>query len=114
MAIDWDVVVLGPVMGVFGEDATVGLVVYTPAGHAPFDLADAVFDDAYTALVLNDGAPEINTLQPVLGVRLALFPVPPAQDDEVYVPRVQHHFIVSDVQPDGHGHAKLNLMRRAP
>lgn len=113
MALDWDAIVLGPIMGVFGEDPAVGLAVYTPAGQAPFDLADAVFDDAYTALVLQEGGPEVNTLQPVLGVRLALFPLPPAQGDKVYVPRVQQTFVVMDVQPDGHGHAKLLLMKAA-
>jgi hypothetical protein len=111
--IDFDALVLGPVMGIFGEDLAHGLPVYTPAGHAAFDLADAVFDDAYSALMLQDGAPETNTLEPVLGVRLALFPVPPAQNDEVYIPRVGITFIVRDVQPDGHGHAKLILMQRA-
>ena len=39
MAIDWDGLVLGPVMGAFGEK-----IVYTPRGGVPIVISDAVFD----------------------------------------------------------------------
>jgi hypothetical protein len=109
MAVDWDAVVLGPVMGVFGEDEIVGLPNYRPVNGVPFDLADAVFDEAYMSLDPNDDGPAINTVSPVLGVRLALFPSPPIQGDQVYIPRVGQTFKVKDVRPDGHGSAKLML-----
>ena len=112
--IDWDAVVLGPVMAIFGEDPAHGLPIYRPAEGAAFTLADAVFDDAYFALVMGDGGPEVDTIQPVLGVRLSLFPIPPARGDQVDLPRVLTAFVVRDIQPDGHGHAKLFLSRVAP
>jgi hypothetical protein len=110
--IDFDAVVLGPVMRIFGEEPDKP-VRYMPAAGGAFDLADAVFDDAYAGLVMQEGGPEVTTLQPVLGVRLALFPSPPLQDDQLYIPRVATTFLVRDVQPDGHGHAKLMLMKVA-
>ncbi|MCW2521750.1 MAG: hypothetical protein JWO63_85 [Frankiales bacterium] len=115
MAIDWDSLVLGPVMGVFGEgeasDQT-SWPLYTPVGGAAFRLADAVFDRFY-ADVETEGDSEVTTRKPVLGVRLALFDVEPAQNDLVHIPSVGITFVVKDVRPDGHGHAKLILMATA-
>lgn len=109
--IDWDAVVLGPVMAIFGEDPAHGLPIYRPAEGAPFTLTDAVFDDAFHALVMGSDGAELGTVQPVLGVRLSLFPTPPERGDEVDVPRAGMSFVVQEVQPDGHGHAKLLLSR---
>lgn len=113
MAIDWDAAVLAPVMTVFGEgDAAspAGLPVYTPRGLPAFRVTHAVFDAQYLSVETTPGddAPQ-SSRRPVLGVRTALFPRPPRQGDAVYVPSTGKTYIVSDVQPDGHGHALLML-----
>lgn len=117
MSIDWDSLVLAPVMGVFGEGIPADQStwpIYTPAGGAPFALPDAVFDRAYAEIVIDGEGSEATSRKPCLGVRLAHFTEarggPPKQDGTVYIPSVPGTFVVKDVQPDGHGHAKLILM----
>ena len=117
MAIDWDALVLAPVMAVFGEgDPAVpaSQPFYTPRGLPGFPLADAVFDAEYEQIEINqaDGS-QSTTHRPVLGVRTSLFPRPPAQNDKVFIPSTGKTYVVRDVQPDGHGHAKLMLMEMA-
>jgi len=112
MSIDWDAEVLAPVMGVFGEDKRVGIPIYTPRGLPAFELADAVFDAEYEQVIIDpsDGS-QSTTRRPMLGVRLSLFlHREPMQNDTVKIPRVGTTFIVKDVEPDGHGWAKLMLM----
>ena len=107
--IDWDREVLGPVMGIFGEDQR---PLYTPPGGIPFYVDGAVFDEAYASVTeLADGS-TTTTVGPALGVRTVLFCDPPAQGGIVYVPRTGKTYVVRDVRPDGHGHAKL-LMNEA-
>lgn len=119
MSIDWDALVLGPVMGIFGEgvpdDATkASWPLYTPRGLAAFRLADAVFDAEYEQVDVNPGDGTVSTSRrPVLGVRRSLFPRPPAQNDAVFIPKTGKTYVVRDVQPDGHGHDKLMLQERA-
>lgn len=108
--IDWDAEVLGPVMGVFGED---NLPTYMPVSGPSFSLPDAVFDREYLLVVTNDDGSENTTRRPVLGVRLSLFAAPPVQNDKVMIPSVGLTYIVREVQPDGHGWAKLMLNRVA-
>jgi len=103
VAVNWDAMVLGPLMGVFGEPAT-----YLPAAGGSY-LITGVFDEAYRELELIDGASAITTELPVLGVRLAAFPVPPVQNDRVSVASVNTTYVVREVRPDGHGYAKLML-----
>ena len=113
MAIDWDGLVLGPVMGVFGEGVPAdqsACPIYQPTGLAPFRLQDAVFDRAYADVNLDPDLGETTSRKPCLGVRDALFPRAPAQNDMVYIPSVAITFVVSNVQADGHGHSKLILM----
>lgn len=113
MAIDWDEMVLGPVMGVFGEGVSEdqsSWPIYTPVGLDPFALADAVFDRAYADITIEGDGSEVTSLKPCLGVRLVLFARDPVQDDTVYIPSVPGRFIVKDVRADGHGHARLILM----
>lgn len=114
MAIDWDGLVLAPVMGVFGEDERTGLPIYTPRGLPAFNLADAVFDAEYEQVDVNpDDGTTSTSRRPVLGVRLSLFQRPPAQSDRVYIPKAGKTYVVRDVHPDGHGHAKLMLQESA-
>ncbi|HEV2365402.1 MAG TPA: hypothetical protein VGS12_14530 [Caulobacteraceae bacterium] len=103
--IDWDKAVLGPTVGVFGEGCT-----YYPAAEWPFALT-GVFDRAYRDVNIIETDPDIVTVQPVLGVRLAAFPLgqPPAVGDKLYVPSVDITYLVREVRPDGHGWAKLML-----
>ena len=107
--IDWDAKVIGPCVSaaVFGEDVQ---PTYSPARGAPFPI-DGVFDRAYKELILLDGDSGADILTPVLGVRLAQFPAPPAKNDRVYVASVGITYIVKDVHPDGHGAAKLLLSK---
>lgn len=113
MALDWDDLVLAPVMGVFGQGQRSdqsSLPFYTPRGLAAFRLADAVFDAEYQVVDVNpDGTPS-TSFRPVLGVRLALFPRAPAQNDKVFIPANGKTYVVKEPQADGHGHVKLMLM----
>lgn len=113
--IDWDAAVLAPLMSVFGEAPATRPMYQRAAGGVPFPV-DGVFDDAFMALVMNaDGEPDIGTIEPVLGVRLAQFDgVEPVQGDQVTVPRVNKIFRVRDAQPDGKGWIYLLLTRIAP
>lgn len=110
---DWDRLVIGPCMKVFGEKLKPSyqrMNGAVPVG-APFDV-EGVFDDAYTALVINGdaGDPEIATQDPVMGVRLANFgATPPKQGDKVTVPRVAKPYLVMSYEPDGKGWAFLHL-----
>lgn len=116
MSIDWDAELLAPVMSIFGEGTADQSTwpLYTPAGLAPFRLADAVFDRAYAEVVIDGEDAGSTTKKPCLGVRVALFPREPLQNDTVFIPSVALKFIVKDVQLDGHGHAKLMLMAMKP
>jgi hypothetical protein len=109
--IDWDGLVLAPLMGVFGETVR---PIYTPviAGGAPYGI-DGVFDRAYHEVTLLDDASSANTLSPCLGVRLAQFAAEPQPGDTVYIASVDLTFVIRDVRPDGHGSAKLMLMLSA-
>lgn len=112
MSIDWDALVLAPLMGIFGEggpDDDEMLPLYTPRGLPGFRLHDAVFDAAYKAVDIVDDVPT-TSIKPVLGVRLSLFPRPPAQNDRVYIPSAGKTYIVRDPRDDGHGHMLLILM----
>lgn len=103
MAIDFDALVLGPCRDTFGEKAT-----YKPATGASFAIS-GVFDEAYRELTLLDTGDATSSDIPVLGVRLADFPAPPAQNDKLTIVSVNSTFIVKEVRPDGHGWAKLML-----
>lgn len=105
--IDWDAELLSPVMAVFGEDQPCR---YMPRGGAAFDLADAVFDAEYQEVSIDGDVSASTQTKPILGVRMSLFPAPPKQNDRVLIRSVGKVWIVKDVRPDGHGHAKLMLM----
>ena len=115
MPIDWDELVLAPVMAVFGDEVT-----YRPRAGAAFTISDAVFDEQYT-YVLQAAGPQgedVNTTAPMLGVRGAVCPNP-AQDDQVDVGvfngrPVNRRFLVKDVRPDNHGHIVLLLGDEGP
>jgi hypothetical protein len=116
VAIDWDGLVLAPMMdaGVFGEDVQ---PTYMPAAGGAFPL-DGIFDDAYHSVAeLGDGFGDSQTTKPVLGVRQAQFPIDPStgqplvpiSGDKVFIASVSKTYIVNTVHPDSHGGFKLEL-----
>ena len=105
MAMDFDALVLGPCMGIFGSPT-----VYQPNdGSASFPLT-GVFDRFHAEITFDDstGAP-ISTMRPILGVRASDFPagMTPGQGDKVTV--AGETYLVMDKQPDGQGHVLLIL-----
>ena len=105
---NWDELVLAPVMGVFGDAVT-----YRPANAPAYTISDAVFDSQYTYVVKDADGNEVNTTSPMLGVRAAVCPNP-AQDDQVSIATfnglpVNKTYVVKDVRPDSHGHTVLLL-----
>lgn len=124
MAIDWDAELLAPAMQVFGEGQPADQStwpLYTPRRQPAFRLAGAVFDAEYEQVEIQGDGNAVTTRRPVLGVRTSLFPRPPAQNDQVFIPATPlnqlpapgRSYVVRDAQPDGHGHTKLMLMEMA-
>lgn len=114
--IDFDSLVNAACLDVFGETPDLRPT-YAPAAGGAATPFDAVFDDAYEALMVNGdtGAPEIATLDPILGVRLAQFAAGhPEQGGVVVVPRLGKTYRISNVEPDGKGWALLRLQLEAP
>ncbi len=111
MGIDWDLNLLAPLQGVFGDTVN-----YRPVGGTPYDVS-GIFDRAYTQAVDPlDGGAGINTTAPVVGVRDAEFLSPPKQKDLVYIGTVGKRvvntlFVIRNVQPDSHGGTLLALNR---
>lgn len=101
--VDWDGLVLGPLMEVFGEPVS-----YTLAG-GPTLAITAVFDEAYTPVQLI-GDPDVTSAHPVLGVRASEFPAnwdaKNAQGD-TFVVRGRT-YVVRTGKPDSHGGARLD------
>ncbi len=100
--VNWDALVLGPVVAQFGEPVT-----YSIGAQAPVPIT-GVFDEQYTEVDLADGQP-VTSAMPVLGVQLSQFPAPPQQGDTLFIQRTAETFVVKEVRPDGHGAAKLML-----
>jgi hypothetical protein len=106
MSIDWDDLVLGPVMAVFGEK-----VIYTPRGGAPITIDDAVFDEENYDVAIGADGQEVNLKKPIVGIRAAVLGgYDPKQNDRVTILRTGQNFIVKNPNPDGHGHIVLLLM----
>jgi hypothetical protein len=107
MAVDWDALVIGPTVGIFGEPVT-----YMPAaGGAPLNIT-GVFDDAYLKEVMfEDATTGVTTVSAVLGVQLSQFQSTPVQNDSLLVPRTGATYLVREVRVDSHGGAKLLLTK---
>lgn len=101
MAIDWDSVVLSPVMGTFEES-----VLYMPAAGAPF-AANGVFTEGYESVDLGPDTPPATSELPRLGVRLSQLAATPGQGDQVIVRSFT--YVVQEVRLDSHGRADLIL-----
>ncbi len=106
MPISWDKMVLGPLMGVFGEAVT-----YKPAAGGSYAIS-GVFDDAYLKEVMfEDASQGVTEVSAVLGVQLSQFTATPVQNDQLSVASVNTTYVVREVRPDSHGGAKLMLSR---
>lgn len=106
MPVDWDRLVLGPNMKIFGEPAT-----YMPAAGGSFSIT-AVFDDAYLKEVMFEDATSGTTeVSAVLGIQLSQFQSAPAQNDQLIVLRTGDRYIVRQPRPDSRGGAKLLLSK---
>lgn len=107
--VDWDDLVIGPTLDIFGQTVT-----YTPVNATPLTIT-AVFDrefldyDTDSDAARMVGTPgNISATRPVLGVRLSDFLTAPAQNDTLTVSGLGS-FKVMEVRSDSHGWAKLLL-----
>ena len=113
MGVDWDLHLLSPLHGAFGDEHE-----YRPRNGTPFTI-NGIFDRGYAQVAENlDGDSEINTSSPMLGVCDAEFrqlgKPQPAVSDRVYIKTVggqviNQLFVVSNVEPDSHGGSRLVL-----
>src|SRR3569623_1562306 len=104
--IDWDKVVTGPVMSVFGEPA-----LFTPVAGSAFTI-HCTFHEAYKGVEFADGM-AVTSASPAIGVQLSEFPSEPAQRDQVAITATSLHgggtYVVKEVRPNGIGAALLLL-----
>ena len=106
MTVNWDALVLGPLMGAFGDSVT-----YRPAAGGSFVIT-GVFDDAYLKEVMfEDASMGVTEISAVLGVQLSQFASIPAQNDQLSVARVSTTYVVREARPDSHGGMKLLLSK---
>ncbi|HHE6158640.1 hypothetical protein P2H57_22835 [Citrobacter freundii] len=113
MGVDWDLHLLSPLHGIFGDEHE-----YRPKDGTSF-LINGIFDRGYAVVTENfDGDSAINTTSPVLGVRDAEFTnlgrALPVVSDRVFIKTVggkpvNQLFVVTNVEPDSHGGSKLVL-----
>lgn len=107
MSVDWDDLVIGPVVDEFGDPVTYIL------STGSIITVTGVFDSEY--LDLNAISPEqlglpgnITAARPVLGVQLSQFTSPPIQGDNLTLASGAAYSVM-EVRADGHGWAKLLL-----
>jgi hypothetical protein len=102
MGIDWDRMVLGPTVKVFGETVT-----FTPAGGQAVDV-QLVYDEGNKDISLAGGS-SLNSSNPIVSGQLSAFPVEPEQGDTVLIVRTGDLFVIADVNEDGKGSVTLSL-----
>lgn len=104
--IDWDSLVIGPLMSVFAEPVT-----YLPLAGGSVSVT-GVFDDAYLKEVMfDDASTDVTEVSAALGVQLSQFPSPPVQNDRLTVIRTGATYIVRQVRSDSRGGARLLLTK---
>ena len=120
VAVDFDSLVIGPTIGIFGEP-----IIYTPVIKGPMLVQGTpvnitgVFDEGHLDVSLNAENTPVSTAAPILGIQKSALDAAntaagtasndPAENDFVYIPRTDTYYIVKDPQPDGHGHFLLRL-----
>ncbi|QJD91801.1 hypothetical protein HH213_17925 [Duganella dendranthematis] len=100
--IDWDALVIGPCVGVFGEP-----VIFTPVGGDPVEI-DLVYDEGNKDVALAGGTP-LNSSNPIVSGQMSVFPVEPQTGDRILIKGTGEEFAVSDVDDDGKGGVVLSL-----
>ncbi|WP_260927372.1 hypothetical protein [Novosphingobium sp. 9] len=108
MSIDWDSLVLGPAMGIFGDE-----VIYTPRGGVAVTIPDAVVDDEATELQMGEDGQTSIQKRPLIGIRAAALAAEAQQGDRVKVVKTGKVYVVREPIPDGHGHVLLKVMATA-
>lgn len=110
--IDWDAVVIGPLMGVFAEPAT-----YMPLAGGSFPIT-VIFDDAYLKEVMfEDASSGVTEVSACIGVQLSQFTADPVQNDQVFIPanpltrRLAATYVVRQPRPDSRGASRLLLTK---
>ena len=101
MGIDWDRLVLSPVMGTFEED-----VLYMPAAGLPY-AATGVFTEGFESIDLGPDEPPATSELPRIGVRLSQLSTAPGQGDQLVIRSLT--YVVQEVRLDSHGRADLIL-----
>ena len=107
--IDWDEIVLGPIMTVFGQED--GDIVFLPATGGQIALPGAVFNQHYLSVHMDHSGNPVSTIKPAIGVRAALFTQPPKQNDRIRFVSTGLTYAVNNVEDDGLGHLNLTLNR---
>lgn len=109
MAIDWDGLLLRPVMGALGEK-----VFYTPRGGMQITITDAVWDEESAEIAIGEDGQMSTQRKPTCGIRIAaLNGLAAAQGDTVIRDKTGRIYMVKDPVPDGLGHVRLMLMAKA-
>jgi hypothetical protein len=112
MAVDWERMVVAPLVKVFGEDAP-ALYIPIDTSVAPYGITP-VFDEAYREIILLDMSSPTSDAMPVVGINDGQFIAPPKQDDRIRITRTMVTYLVKEVRADGHGHTKLMLALTDP
>jgi len=116
MGLNFSRLVMAPCVAVFGEAVTCEPLVSSPG--APAFAARGIFDALHEVVEMAfrdagdnyDGNP-VTSQAPVLGIRLADWPLVPKKGDRITVQATLYR--VWDVQLDGQGKADLVLRRAA-
>jgi hypothetical protein len=112
MAVDWERLVVAPLVKVFGEDSP-ALYIPLDASVAPYPITP-VFDEAYREIILLDMSSPTSDAMPVAGINDSQFTIPPVQNDRIRIARTMVTYLVKEVRADGHGHTKLMLAKTDP
>jgi len=105
--IDWDSIVINPLVGVFGQSGFL-----TQAGQT-YPLS-GIFDEVYTNIDVVDGMP-VTTKMPCFSISLTEIVVIPKQKSKLFIPASfgaplnNTNYIIREVQNDGHGWCRLLL-----
>lgn len=117
MAFDFEGTVVAATIGVFARPIVVFPVASQP-GSIPYS-ARGVFTTGPVDVITEAGA-VLSDQKTTLGIRLSDFAVRPVMKDWVNIPANGANypalgwFEISDVDPDGEGHAKCELKRLEP
>lgn len=102
--IDWNGLVLGPVMGIFGQGVS-----YTTVAGQTVSLIDGVFDQG-TVVVDVPGQPGILSSMPLLGARMSQMPIgwdPEKAQGDMFTLANGASYEVKAAKADSHGFVRI-------